>query len=367
VSKLKEKKPMINQERLLNTFLELVRIDSPSGGEKEAAEYVANRLRALGLKPQMDELNNVFARWDGKGKPIFLNAHTDRVEPGKSIKPIVMDGVIKSDGATILGADDLAGVAAILEALQSILEDRLSHVPLEVAITTQEEIGLHGAKGLDLTQFRAKEGVVLDSHGPVGEIILASPAHNHLDVVIHGKAAHSGAMPEQGIDALRVAANAIRAMKLGRIDKETTANIGVIHGGAARNIVPDRIELLAEARSRNPRKLERQTRAMKKALEQAAKPFGARIEITITRAYNHYKFREGDNAVKRVARAIQKIGRKPRYALSGGGSDANIFNAKRMKAVVASVGYEQIHTTGESLPIGELVKAAELVVALATG
>ncbi len=357
---------MINQERLVNTFLDLVKIDSPSGGEKEAAEYVAQKLRTLGLEPQVDAMYNVTAKWDGKGKPLFLNAHTDRVEPGKNIHPIVVDGTIKTDGSTILGADDLAGVAAILEALASIAEDNMPHLPLEIAITSQEEIGLNGAKGLDLSQFKAKEGVVFDSPGPVGEIILASPSHNVLDVTVYGKAAHSGAAPEQGIDALRVAANAIHKMKLGRIDKETTANIGMIHGGSARNIVPDRIEMLAEARSRNPRKLERQTRAMKKALEQAAKPFGAKLDIKIARAYNQYKFRKGDNTVKRVAKAIQKIGRKPHYGVSGGGSDANIFNAKRMKAVVTSVGYEQIHTTSEYLPIAELVKAAELVVALAS-
>ncbi len=356
---------MINQERLVNTFVELAKMDSPSGGEKEAAEYVVQKLRALGLDPQIDAMYNVTAKWEGKGKPLFLNAHTDRVEPGRSIQPLVADGTIKTDGSTILAADDLAGVCAILEALQSLAEDNASHVPLEIAITSQEELGLQGAKGLDLSQFKAKEGVVLDSHGPVGEIILSSPSQNVFDLVIHGKAAHSGMAPEQGIDALRVAANAIHNMKLGRIDKETTANIGTSRGGTARNIVPDQVELHGEARSRNPRKLERQTKAMKKALEQAAKPLGARLELKIARSYNQYKFRRGDNAVKRVAKAMQKIGLKPRYASSGGGSDANIFNAKRMKTVVISVGYEQIHTTNEYLPIAELVKAAELVVALA--
>jgi tripeptide aminopeptidase len=358
---------MINQDRLVNTFLDLVRIDSPSGGEKEAAEYVALKLRALGLEPQIDAMYNVTAKLDGNGKPLFINAHTDRVEPGKGITPVVEDGKIKSDGATILGADDLAGVAAILEALQSIVEDNVPHVPLEIAITSQEELGLIGAKGLDLSQFKAKEGVILDGHGPVGEITLASPSHNNIEATIVGQAAHSGAAPEKGIDALRVAAKAITKMKLGRIDKETTANVGMIRGGSARNIVPDRVELIAEARSRNSKKLERQTKAMKKALEQAAKPFGAKVEVKIERAYNTYKFGKGDKAVKRVAKAIQQIGRKPRYGLSGGGSDANIFNAKRLKAVVASVGYEEIHTTNEYLPIAELVKAAELVVALAAG
>jgi tripeptide aminopeptidase len=358
---------MINQERLVNTLLELVKIDAPSGGEQRIAERVAEKLRAMGLETQVDALYNVTAKLDGKGKPLFLNAHTDRVEPAKGVNPVVENGVVKSDGTTVLGADDLAGVAAILEAVQSIVEDAGSHVPLEIAITTQEEVGLIGAKGLDLSQFKAKEGVVLDSHGPVGEITLASPSHNLIGATIIGRAAHSGVAPEQGIDAIRIAARAISKMKLGRIDKETTANIGMIKGGSARNIVPEKVELVGEARSRNQRKLERQSRAMKQALERAAKPYGGKVEVKIERAYNQFKFAKRDQLVKRVAKAIQRVGRKPHFGVSGGGSDANIYNAKRLKCVVTSVGYEQIHTTGEYIPIAELVKSAELVVALASG
>ncbi len=358
---------MINQDRLVNTFLELVRIDAPSGGEKQAAEYVAAKLRALGLEPRIDGLYNVTARLDGKGRPLLLNAHTDRVEPGRGVKPLVKDGVIRTDGSTILGADDMAGVAAILEGLESLTEDNAPHVPLEIAITVQEELGLVGAKGLDLSQFKAKEAVVLDSHGPVGEIIIGSPTHNVIDVAIIGRAAHSGTQPENGIDALRVAAKAISKMKLGRIDKETTANFGMIRGGSARNIVPEKVELTGEARSRNPKKVERQTRAMRQALEKAAREVGAKVDFRVERAYNQYKHRKGDSAVKRVANALKKIGVKPRYAYTGGGSDANILNAKHIKAVVTSIGCEEIHTPAEHIPVGELVKAAELVAALATG
>jgi tripeptide aminopeptidase len=357
---------MINQDRIVGTFLELVRIDAPSGGEKEIAGVVAGRLRALGLEAQIDMFNNVTAMLEGHGKPLFLSAHTDRVEPGKGVVPIIEDGIIKSDGTTILGADDLAGVAAIIEGIQSIIENAVPHLPLEIAISSQEEVGLVGAKGLDLSKFKAREGVVLDSTGPVGGITLASPTHNLINATITGKAAHSGMSPEEGIDAIRIAAKAISKMRLGRIDKETTANIGMIKGGSARNIVPDRVDLMGEARSRSPRKLERQTRAMKQALERAAKPHAAKVQIQVERAYNHYKFAKRDRLVRRVAGAIQRVGRAPRYGLSGGGSDANIYNAKRLKCVVTSVGYEQIHTTGEYIPIAELVKAAELVVVLAT-
>ena len=357
---------MINQERLVSTFLELIQIDSPSGGEREIAERVAQKLRTMGLEVQVDALYNVTAMLDGQGKPLFLGAHTDRVEPARGVKPMVEDGVVKSDGTTVLGADDLAGVAAILEAVQSIIEDGAEHLPLEIAFTSQEEVGLVGAKGLDLTQFKAREGVVLDSSGPVGGITLSSPSHNLVNATIIGRAAHSGVAPEQGIDAIRVAAKAISKMRLGRVDKETTANIGLIKGGSARNIVPEKVELLGEARSRNARKLERQTRAMKQALERVAKPYAAKVQVQIERAYNQYKFSKRDRFVKRVAKAIESIGRKPRYGVTGGGSDGNIYNAKRLKCVVASVGYEQIHTTGEYIPITELVKAVELVLSLAS-
>jgi tripeptide aminopeptidase len=357
---------MINQERLVKTFLEMVRIDSPSGGEREIAEYVSDKFRGMGLDPQIDSLLNVIVKVDGEGKPLLINAHTDNVEPANRIEPLVEESRIRSGGNTVLGADDLAGVAAILEGVQSLVEDGVEHLPLEIAITSQEEVGLKGAKELDLSQFKAKEGVVLDSHGPVGEIILGSPTHNMINATVIGRAAHSGMVPEEGVDAIKIAAVAISQMKLGRIDKETTANIGCISGGSARNIVPERVEIQAEVRSRNPKKVERYTRAFRQALERTARPLSATVEIEVERAYNRYSFRKGDHAVKRVAEAIRQIGLKPRYAQSGGGSDANIFNAKKIKCVVTSVGYEQIHTTQEYLAIPELVKAAQLVVALAT-
>lgn len=357
---------MINQARLVETFIELVQIDAPSGEEEQIARRIAARFDSLGLAADVDALFNLTIRTDGQGKPLFLSAHMDRVEPGRGIKPLIDDGVVRSDGSTILGADDIAGVAAILEGVQSMMEDGVPHLPLEIAFSCQEEVGLVGAKGLDLSRFRSREGVVLDSSGPVGRIIVASPSHNHINATITGKAAHAGVAPERGVDAIRVAAKAIAKMRLGRLDKETTANIGVIHGGSARNVVADRVELVGEARSRNPRKLERQTRAMRQALERAAKPYAAKVDVRTERAYNQYKFGKRDRLVKRVQNAIKNIGCTPQLAVTGGGSDANIYNAKRLKCVVTSVGYEHNHTSGEYIAITELLKAAELVVALAT-
>jgi tripeptide aminopeptidase len=360
---------MIDEQRLVQTFLELVQIDSPSGDEAEIAEYVAARLRALGAQVNLDELHNVTAKLPGQGvdaraKPFFLNAHTDNVSPARGIKPVVGGGQIASDGTTVLGADDLAGVAAILEGVAAVTSGESKHLPLEIAITSQEELGLVGAKGLDLSGFTAKEGVVLDGGGPVGGIVLSSPVQNLIEVTLRGKAAHS-AHPEGSVNALTLAAKALAKARVGKLDRDSTANFGMIRGGNARNIVPDKVEIVGEVRSRNLRKLDHHTRALKQVFEKVVRGSDAKLEFRVVRAYNRYEFSKNDRLVQRVARTLKHIGCTPRYAFSMGGSDANIWNAKGIKTVVVSVGYEQIHTTSEFLPIAELVKSAELVAALA--
>ncbi len=361
---------MIHEQRLVETFLELARIDSPSGDEQALAEHVAARLRALGAKTQIDAMFNVSAFLPGRGvksgtKPLFLNAHLDNVAPARGIQPVVAGGQIASDGTTVLGADDLAGVAAILEGVTALLESDKKVLPLEIAFTTQEELGLVGAKGLDLGNFSAKEGVVFDGGGPVGAIILASPTHNLLEIIIKGKASHS-ARPTGSINALKIAAQAIAKTKLGQLDRDSTANFGIVRAGQARNVVPDKAEIVGEVRSRNTRKLEQHTRAIKQVFEKTARGTGAKLEFRVTRAYNRYEFKKNDRVIQRVAKALKQIGRAPRYEMTMGGSDANVWNAKGIKTAVVSVGYEQIHTTSEYLPIAELLKAAELVQALAT-
>ncbi len=356
---------MINQSRLVNLFMDLVRIDSPSGGEKKVAEFVAAQLRELGLAPKMDAMFNVTATLPGKGEALLLNAHTDSVAPCLGIKPRVDGDVIRSDGTTVLGADDRAGVASILEALRVIHENNLPHRPLEIAITTQEEIGLVGVKGLDLKPFKAKMGIVIDAHGPVGEIVVQSPTHNLIEATILGRAAHAGVEPEKGVSAITVAAEAIAAMPLGRIDEETTANIGTIHGGMARNIVAPECKIVGEARSRKVSKLDRQTKAMVRALERAAKQHHTKVDIHVTRAYNSFKFTQRDPIVRLVSAAFERIGCTPTLGVTGGGSDANVFNAHGIACVPLGVGYEKIHTTDEFMPISELVKITQLVVELA--
>jgi tripeptide aminopeptidase len=355
---------MINQDRLVSTFLELVQIDSPSGQEEEIARHLTAALKSLGLTVARDQTGNVIGRLAGEGALLLVSAHMDTVEPGRGVKPIVANGMITSDGTTILGGDDKSGVAAILEALRVLVEQDLSHPPLEVALTVREETGLNGAKGLDLTTLRAKEGIVLDSGGPIGTIVVSAPSQNRLKAVVHGKTAHAGVEPESGINAIVVAAEAIAAMPLGRIDEETTANVGRIQGGTATNIVPDRVEIAGEARSHDQSKLEVQVQAMTEALKKAASQHGATVEIDVERSYSTFKLSKEDAIVQRAMAAANTLGLTPVLVPSGGGSDANIFNAGGIATINISSGMDKVHTTEERLAVDDLIKCAEFLLAI---
>jgi tripeptide aminopeptidase len=352
---------MINETRLLETFLALVRIDSPSGEEEAMAQELEARLRQLGLTVELDPLQNLVARLPGQGGPCLLAAHMDTVMPGRGIKPAVRDGVVYSDGTTILGADDKAGVAAILEVLHTLSEQNLAHPAIEVVITVQEESGLLGAKGLDASRLQSKMGISLDCGGPAGAIVIAAPTQDSMFAVVHGKAAHAGAHPEQGINAIVVAAEAIHAMRLGRIDEETTANIGIIHGGTARNIVPDRVELTGEARSLQVAKLEAQTAGMVEALRSAARQHETTVDIEVTRAYDGYALTESDVIVSKLMAACLACGVEPSLVPSGGGSDANIFNAHGLQVVNTSMGAYDEHTTDEHVALADMATCARIV------
>ncbi|MBI4757827.1 MAG: M20/M25/M40 family metallo-hydrolase [Chloroflexi bacterium] len=357
----------VDPDRLLATFYDLVRIDSPSGEEGALREYLKARLEDMGLTTWVDAKGNLLGTLPGRGEPFLLNAHMDGVQPCRGIKPAMRDGVIYSDGSTILGADDRGGIAVILESLARLAPGGPAHCAVELAFTVQEEVGLLGAKALDLNLVRARQGIVLDSHGPVGGIIVATPYHNHLNAAIIGKAAHAGVAPENGLSAIAVAAEAIARMNLGRIDPETTANIGVIHGGTARNIVPERVELQGEARSRDEAKLERQTEQMVDALTQAAARAGAKIELDVERAYLGYELRPDDALVQKITGAMKRLGIEPRLEATGGGSDANIFHQHGIKVANLSVGYEDVHTTNEHVALSELVKCAQVLVEVLAG
>ena len=364
----------VNQQRLVDEFLDLVKIDSASKDERLMADVLKAKLESFGFAVSEDDAaakiggtaGNVIGILEGDkdAPPLLFCAHMDRVHPGLGIKPQLKDGVITSDGTTILAADDVAGIVAILEAVRIIQEEKIPHGRLEVLFTVAEEGGLYGAKSVDATQFKAKAGFFMDAGGPVGTIVTAAPAQKGLKATIHGKAAHAGVAPEEGISAILVAAQAITQMKLGRIDPETTANIGVIHGGAATNIIPDKVELQGEARSLNNDKLDQQMDSMVAALNKACADYGITADIRVDHSYSAFGLTEDDYAVELAVKAAEAIGLQPSIESTGGGSDANIINGCGIPSVVLGMGYTGVHTTAEAISVEQLLAAAKYVLSI---
>lgn len=365
----------VNKDRLIEEFFELVQVDSETGYETEIAAMLKKKFSDLGLDVHEDDsksetghgAGNLICTLEGNvegADPIYFTSHMDTVVPGKGIKPSIADGYIVSDGTTILGADDKAGLAAMLESLRVIKEKNLKHGPVQFVITVGEESGLVGAKALDSSLINASYGYALDSNGTVGDIIVAAPTQAKVMAVIKGKTAHAGVEPEKGISAITLASKAISRMPLGRIDEETTANIGRFEGGKQTNIVVDHVEILAEARSLVPEKMERQVAAMKEAFETAAEENGGSADVNIKVMYPGFKQQAGDHVVEVARRAAKSIGRESKLLQSGGGSDANVIAGFGIPTVNLAVGYEKIHTTEERISVEELVKVTELVTAI---
>jgi tripeptide aminopeptidase len=365
---------MADRRRLVSNFFELVRIPSPTFHEKQVVDYLQAKLTPLGFQVGTDDAGtaiggdtgNLLAHLPGDPeKPaIFFSAHLDTVEPATGIDPVESDGVITAQGDTILGADDKAGVAALLEMAYQVAEHPGTRGSIDLVFTVGEEKGLLGAKGLDWTLVRGDYGFVFDAAGPVGDVTVIAPWQNTIGAVFLGKAAHAGVSPETGVSAIQAAARAVETMPLGRRDHETTANIGLIEGGRAINIVPERAEIKGEARSLKISKLNRQTDRMVLAAERAAKAYGAAVETTVLREYDGFNLSTKDQVVVWAGRALESIGVKPSYVATGGGSDTNVFNARSIPTVNLGVGYRDPHTTDESISVDELARVAELAVAI---
>lgn len=363
---------MVNKDRLVQDFLDIVRIDSLTLKERAMADFLKNKLTDMGLAVEEDRAGEPHGGAAGnvigvleetaEKEPVMLLAHMDRVTPGEGIKPVIENGVIKSDGTTILGADDGAGIAVILEALRVVKENNIPHGRIEVVFTVAEEGGLLGAKGLDVEKLKARRGVVFDSNGAPGTIINQAPAQDEIVAKVYGKAAHAGAFPERGINAIFVAAKAISKMKIGRLDEETTANIGIIEGGKATNIVPDFVLIRGEARSRQEEKLVNATQGICGELVKAAAEENTRVELDVNRMYSAYHITEDDSWLKVVLGAARASGLEPIVKPTGGGSDANILNSKGIKTLNLGIGNEEVHTVNEYIGIEDMVKTAQLAV-----
>lgn len=360
-----------SSQRLIRQFIELVTIDSPSGEERAVADYLKNELGRLGMEVVEDgageklgtSSGNLIARLEGNrdAPAILLAAHMDTVVPGRGIKPVLREGAIYSSGDTILGADDKAGIAVILEVVRQLREKRIPHGRIEVLFSVGEEQGLLGAKLLDYGQLSAEMGFVLDSSGEIGSFVVQGPEQNQIEATVSGRAAHAGINPECGINAIQVAARAIANMHLGRIDAETTANIGVIQGGEARNIVPEKVFIKGEARSLKPERLEAVTRQMVQELEREAEAAGAAVEVKVERLYPAFSLSEDRTVVKVAEEAARRVGLTPRREKSGGGSDANIINGMGIPTVNLGVAMRQVHTREEHIYLSDLEKLAALV------
>ncbi|CAM3997547.1 M20/M25/M40 family metallo-hydrolase [Mesobacillus zeae] len=366
---------MINQDRLIEKFLELVQIDSETGFEADISRFLKKEFAALGLTIAEDGsmgktghgANNLvctLAANSDNVDPIYFTSHMDTVVPGKGIKPEIRDGYIYSDGTTILGSDDKAGLAAIIETIKVLKEQELPHGQIQFLITVGEESGLVGAKAFDHTLLDAKYGFAIDSHGQVGNVMVAAPSRAKIKATLYGKTAHAGVAPEKGINAIEMAAAAIAKMSLGRIDEDTTANLGKIEGGRQLNVVCDEVMVLAEARSLINEKLQEQLGKMKDAFETAASEMGGRAEVEIEILYPGFKFSAEDEVVQIAQRAAAKIGRPCQLERSGGGSDANVISGYGIPTVNLAVGYEEIHTTAERISLEELTKITEMVLAV---
>ncbi len=349
---------MVNLDRMTAEFLELVRIDSVSGSERNVADLLKVRLKGLGLEVTEDQAGKKINTGTGNiiawmpatapaGSPVMLCAHMDTVEPGRGVKPVLQDGIIRSSGDTILGGDDKAGIAVILEVLRIIRDEGILHGGLEVVLTVFEEGGLLGARNLNAGTIRSKLGYILDSDGPPGAIVTRAPAQDRISATVRGRSAHAGICPEKGINAIEVAARAIAGMTLGRIDRETTANIGIINGGKATNIVPDSVFIQGETRSLNGAKKDRQTGIIIEKLNEAASGSGASVDIKVENLYREFSVGDHEAVVRTAVEAAGSLNLTPRIESSGGGSDANIFNEKGISTVVLGIGMQNVHTTGE--------------------
>jgi len=373
----------INLPRLKELFLDLVRIDSLSRRERDVAQRLVRELESAGLRCRFDtaadkvhgNCSNLIAYLEGTREgiaPLLLCAHMDTVVPGEGVKPVVEGDIIRTDGTTVLGGDDKSGCAIICEVLHQLRERNIAHGPIEAVFTVCEELGLQGARNLDLGLLQAREGLVFDSDSP-GYLFVRQAGAYGLRFTVRGLEAHAGMAPERGLSAIKIAAEAIAAMRLGRIDDETTANLGTIEGGRAGNVVPNEVTVRGEARSTDPRKLEAQVEHMiacfKDAVARAAvavdgKLINAQLEYKSVPSYKAMNVPEDAPIVRKVLEAARRLGREVRPHATGGGCDANILNQRGFVVANLGTGMRDIHTVREWLDVRDMAATAEVTLEL---
>ncbi len=364
---------MINADRLVETFCELAAIDSPSGEEDRVAEYISNVLTSIEYDVGWDAFGNLIASNGISGDTrqadiLILSAHMDTVEPGRGVIPVIEGDQIMSAGDTVLGGDCKAGVAAILEGVRAVSASGREHRPVELVFTREEEIGLVGAKNLDYDMIRGKQAVVFDGEGPPNVLTDASPTYFRFDIRIVGRGAHAGVEPEKGLSAATIAADLILGLPLGRIDDETTMNIGMLQGGSARNAVPEIVQLEGEIRSHNKNTLTVYQDVLMKQIQRVEAQYpGASIVVDGTIEFEGYQINPVEPIAVDVIGALSTIGLDYQFVSSGGGTDGNIFALNDIRAVVVGMATNGAHTVREFVKIPELIQAANLCEQLLLG
>lgn len=371
---------MINRQRVCDEFMRQASIDSPSFQEAEIAKYLEKRFKELGAVIEFDDAGekvgsnsgNMIARFPGTktGEPLLLSVHMDTVTPADNVEPVLKDGIFTSAGETILGGDDKSGIVEIIEAIEVLHEQKIPYVGLEVVVTICEEQGLLGAKQLDFSKFKAKHGVALDTTG-IDIVINRAPAANRFKIDIFGHEAHAGVCPEQGISAIQIASRAIARMPLGRIDEETTANFGTIHGGLASNIIPKQVSLKGEVRSHDIDKLRKQTELIISIVEEEVdkatilvgdETKRASMSLELKEDFSPMQVSEDAQILQIIHEAGAALNRPQEVRAAGGGSDANIFNGNGIETVIVATGMDKVHTINEQIAVDDMVKASELLV-----
>ncbi len=372
----------INRERLAETFVRLCETDSPSWQERKVADLLKDIFAVFDCDVEEDEsaavtgsdCGNLLVRFQGGSDtaPVFFNCHMDTVLPAIGVEVVRQGDVFTSRGKTVLGGDDKSGIAALIEVMQLLRENKIRHGPVEFLFTTCEEVGLLGAKAFDYSRLRSKTGYALDSTG-TDRIIIGAPASNRIDIEVFGASAHAGLNPEKGINAIQLAAKAVAELTLGRLDHESTANIGIVAGGKAPNIIPEKVLLKGELRSHSEEKLAAFTGKMQQTFKTVidnwqddsglaqGKP---RVEFTVFEEYPALKLNEDDGVIQLVKKAEKKLDRTLNYLVAGGGSDANIFSSHGIRTAIISTGMNHVHSTEENIDLNDMVRTAELVQAI---
>ncbi len=367
---------MLSRERMQNLFLEMIQIYSPSKGEKEMADFIEAYLTKRGISFQSDNAGegyggngrNIVAHIPGtkEGIPLGFAAHMDQIEPCRDVKAVIDANIIRTDGTT-LGGDDKSGIAAILEALEDILESGGEHRDIYLVFTCSEEISMQGTKHMDLSILPCKDLVIADATGNTGVIAYKAPAMEAVEVTVRGKKAHAGIEPEKGVNAICAAAKAIAQMHIGRIDAQTTSNIGRMEGGGATNVVTDEVTFTAEIRSHSMEKLGEEVAHMEKCLKEATEEMGASYQFEHELAYPSLSVDVDCELVRLTKEAMEKEGIEPELMVIGGGSDANVLAGHGYRSVILGLGMRDVHTVQESLDMDEVWKAARVIRRMMSG